>query len=224
MGEVMERSRHRVTVEDFHKMGEAGIFLEDDRVELIDGEMIDMAPIGSRHAGVAKHLTNLLAMAAKGKAIVSAQDPLRLGPHSEPEPDLMLLVPRDDFYNEAHPGASAESNYPIRLAGQRRRGYRLGHRFDGHRADGREPGTRSRAPLSGGGMGRRCPARFCIRRLPKGRWCMNAIATEEALRLLRIAKADLAACRALIGAPGVRFANAAFQGQQAVEKAPAPTF
>ena len=106
MGEVMERSRHRVTVEDFHKMGEAGIFLEDDRVELIDGEMIDMAPIGSRHAGVVKHLTNLLAMAAKGKAIVSAQDPLRLGPHSEPEPDLMLLVPRDDFYSEAHPGAS----------------------------------------------------------------------------------------------------------------------
>ena len=88
-----------------HKMGEAGIFTEDDRVELIDGEMVDMAPIGSRHASVVKRLNNRLATLAQGRAIVSAQDPLRLAPHSEPEPDLMLLKPRADFYSEAHPGA-----------------------------------------------------------------------------------------------------------------------
>lgn len=105
MSAVLERVRHRVTVDEFHKMGEAGIFMEDDRVELIDGEMVDMAPIGSRHASVVKRLTNLLATLAQGRAIVSAQDPLRLALHSEPEPDLMLLKPRADFYSEAHPGA-----------------------------------------------------------------------------------------------------------------------
>ena len=105
MNALLERVRHRVTVDEFHKMGEAGVFMEDDRVELIDGEMVDMAPIGSRHASVVKRLNNLLATLAPGRAIVSAQDPLRLAPHSEPEPDIMLLKPRADFYSEAHPDA-----------------------------------------------------------------------------------------------------------------------
>lgn len=105
MNAVLEQVRHRVTVDEFHKMAAAGIFMEDDRVELIDGEMVDMAPIGSRHASIVKRLTNLLVTLAQGRAIVSAQDPLRLDPHSEPEPDLMLLKPRADFYSEAHPGA-----------------------------------------------------------------------------------------------------------------------
>lgn len=105
MNAVLERVRHRVTVDEFHKMAEAGIFMEDDRVELIDGEMVDIAPIGSRHASIVKRLTNLLVTLAQGRAIVSAQDPLRLAIHSEPEPDLMLLKPRADFYSEAHPGA-----------------------------------------------------------------------------------------------------------------------
>lgn len=104
MSAVLDQVRHRVTVADFHKMGEAGIFLEDDRVELIDGEMVDMAPIGSRHASVVKKLNKLLSAAAAERAIVGAQDPLYLGPYSEPEPDLLLLKPRDDFYSEAHPG------------------------------------------------------------------------------------------------------------------------
>lgn len=56
MNALLERVRHRVTVDEFHKMGEAGIFMEDDRVELIDGEMVDRAPIGSRHASVVKRL------------------------------------------------------------------------------------------------------------------------------------------------------------------------
>lgn len=105
MSAVLDQVRHRVTVADFHKMGEAGIFLEDDRVEFIEGEMIDMAPIGSRHAGAVKRLTNLLASLAKDKAVISVQAPLYLGLYSEPEPDLMLLKPRDDFYSEAHLGA-----------------------------------------------------------------------------------------------------------------------
>ena len=105
MNPVLEKVRHRVTVDEFYKMAQAGIFMEDDRVELIDGEMVDMAPIGSRHASVVKRLNNLLATLAQGRAIVCVQDPLRLAPHSEPEPDLMLLKPRVDFYSEAHPAA-----------------------------------------------------------------------------------------------------------------------
>ena len=105
MSAVMDRVRHRVTVADFHKMSEAGIFLEDDRIELIEGEMVDMAPIGSRHAGMVNKLNRLFS-AVGGQALVSTQNPLRLDPYSEPEPDLMLLKPRADYYAEAHPGAS----------------------------------------------------------------------------------------------------------------------
>ncbi|MDP2794564.1 MAG: Uma2 family endonuclease [Sulfurisoma sp.] len=105
MSAVLDSVRHRVTVDEFYKMVDGGVFMEDDRVELIDGEMVDMAPIGSRHAGAVTRLNNLFASALAGRAICKVQDPLRLTTHSEPEPDLMLLKPRDDFYGEAHPGA-----------------------------------------------------------------------------------------------------------------------
>lgn len=106
MNELMEQVRHRVTVSDYYKMANAGIFGEDDHVELIDGEVVDMAPIGSRHAGVVKRLTQHFSVIAGDQAIVSVQDPLHLDARSEPEPDLMLLKPRDDFYAAAHPEAS----------------------------------------------------------------------------------------------------------------------
>lgn len=95
--------RHRLSVEDYYRMGEAGIFGEDDRVELIDGDIIDMAPIGSRHAGTLKRLATLFRDAVGDKAIVSVQDPVRLDHHSEPQPDLALLRPREDYYYGAHP-------------------------------------------------------------------------------------------------------------------------
>jgi hypothetical protein len=97
-------TRHRLTVDDYYRMAEAGILREDDRVELIEGEIIDMAPIGSTHAGTVKRLANLLMAAVGDTAIVSVQDPVRLGPRSEPQPDIALLRPRADYYTSAHPG------------------------------------------------------------------------------------------------------------------------
>lgn len=84
-------------------MAQAGILAEDERVELIEGDLIDMTPIGSRHAGAVKRLASLLNAAVRGTAIVSVQDPIRLDRHSQPQPDLALLRPRADFYAEAHP-------------------------------------------------------------------------------------------------------------------------
>jgi Uma2 family endonuclease len=96
-------TRHRLTVTDFHRMADVGIFQEDDRVELIDGEIIDMAPIGSGHAGTVMALNRLLARALGDRAIVLVQSPVVLPEHSEPEPDLALLRPRQDFYRSGHP-------------------------------------------------------------------------------------------------------------------------
>jgi Uma2 family endonuclease len=96
--------RHRFTADEYHRMGESGLFSEDDRVELIEGEIIEMTPIGSRHAGTVKRLIRLLSQAVEDRAIVAAQDPLRLSPRSEPQPDIALLRPRDDFYTTSHPG------------------------------------------------------------------------------------------------------------------------
>lgn len=96
--------RHLITVEAYHKMGEAGIFSPEERVELIEGEVIDMAPIGSEHAGTVKKLNELFAYALHGKAIVAVQGPVALGHLSEPEPDLAVLQMREDYYRLQHPG------------------------------------------------------------------------------------------------------------------------
>ena len=74
---------HHLTVDDFHKMGEVGILHQDDRVELIDGVIIDMAPIGSPHASQVNQLTNRLVPAVSGRAIVAPQNPLHLDASSE---------------------------------------------------------------------------------------------------------------------------------------------
>jgi len=97
--------RHRFTAEEYHRMGEAGLFGEDDRVELIEGEIVEMTPIGSRHAGTVIRLNRLLGQAVGDRAIVASQSPLRLGTTSEPQPDIALLRPRDDFYTTSHPGS-----------------------------------------------------------------------------------------------------------------------
>jgi len=94
---------HRFTREDYHAMAEAGILGEDDRVELIVGEIITQTPIGAVHAGAVSRLNQLLTNLARGRCIVSVQNPIALGPFSEPQPDLALLCPRPDFYANAHP-------------------------------------------------------------------------------------------------------------------------
>jgi Uma2 family endonuclease len=96
---------HRFTAKDFHRMVEAGILREDDRVELLHGEIVDMPPIGPGHAsGVKRLLNSFLPLQLEGEVILSVQDPIHLGGHSEPQPDLALLKPRPDFYAQGHPG------------------------------------------------------------------------------------------------------------------------
>jgi Uma2 family endonuclease len=95
---------YRFTVQDYHRMAEAGIFHEDDRLELLEGEIVEMPPIGPGHAGGVKRLMNsFLPLQGERKAIISVQDPIRLGEHSEPQPDLALLKPHPDFYAREHP-------------------------------------------------------------------------------------------------------------------------
>jgi len=96
--------RRRFTVDEYYRMAEAGIFSEDDRVELIEGEIVEMVPIGSRHAGYVGKLTRVFSSRVGEAAFVWVQNPVRLSAYSEPQPDLALLRPRADFYTSAHPG------------------------------------------------------------------------------------------------------------------------
>lgn len=94
----------RFTADEFRRMAEAGIFREDDRVELLGGRIVEMTPIGERHAACVRRLLNLLGERARGRAIVDAQNPVHLDRWSLPQPDLTLLRPRPDFY-ASHPEA-----------------------------------------------------------------------------------------------------------------------
>ena len=87
-------------------MGEAGILSENDRVELIEGEILEMSPIGSRHSACVKRLNALLGRLVSQNIIVSVQDPIRLDDYSEPQPDVALIRAREDFYAEGHPAAA----------------------------------------------------------------------------------------------------------------------
>ena len=99
-------SRRLITVADYHKMAEVGILSPEDRVELIEGEIIEMAPPGSEHAGRVNSLARLLMMAVGSRAVVTVQSPVRLSDILEPRPDFAVLRPRDDFYAAGHPGAA----------------------------------------------------------------------------------------------------------------------
>lgn len=98
-------SRHLITVDAFHRMGETGILGPADRVELIDGEIIDMSPIGALHAAIVARLAMLFSQKLGDTAVVWCQNPLRLDDVNEPEPDIAILRPRSDFYTTAHPGS-----------------------------------------------------------------------------------------------------------------------
>jgi Uma2 family endonuclease len=102
---TVQLQRHLFTVAEYHRMAEAGVFGEDDRIELLEGEIVEMTPIGGRHAACVKRLNHLLSRQVGERALVSVQDPIRLGGLSESQPDLALLKPRSGFYAEAHPGA-----------------------------------------------------------------------------------------------------------------------
>lgn len=97
--------RRSFTIEEYHRMGEAGILREDDRVELIDGEIVEMTPIGSRHAACVDRLNHLFSQQTGRRYIVRVQNPVHLGEHSEPQPDMAILRLHPDFYAQAHPTA-----------------------------------------------------------------------------------------------------------------------
>ena len=89
--------RRLLTVDEYHRMGEAGILTEDDRVELIEGELIAMAPTGSGHVAASNALNRLLVLAVGDRGIVSVQNPVRLTRRSEPQPDFAVLRPGIDY-------------------------------------------------------------------------------------------------------------------------------
>ncbi|HYP00287.1 MAG TPA: Uma2 family endonuclease, partial [Pyrinomonadaceae bacterium] len=98
-----EISRYYFSIAEFERMGEAGVFTKDARLELIEGEINEKSPVSSRHAGCVKFLSRFLNQTVGDIALVSTQNPIRLNDFSEPEPDLALLRLRDDFYRNAHP-------------------------------------------------------------------------------------------------------------------------
>jgi Uma2 family endonuclease len=98
--------RHHFTVDDYYRMGEVGILAADARVELIDGEVIEMPPIGAAHASVVTDLQNRLIAAAGQRVIVRVQNPIHLGRHDEPQPDIALVTPPASKYRTRHPVAA----------------------------------------------------------------------------------------------------------------------
>ena len=91
------------TVDDYYRLAECGILHEDDRVELIDGQVVPMTPIGVRHASRVAYLTDVLTKLAGRDAAIIVQNPVRLETRSEPQPDVTVVRRRSDYYRQAHP-------------------------------------------------------------------------------------------------------------------------
>jgi Putative restriction endonuclease len=100
----IQLTRHRFTADEYHQMAEAGVLRDDDRVELIEGEILDMMPIGPRHSAVVNRINRALVRGCGDRAIVQIQASIRLGLYSEPQLDVAPLKPRSDFYETAVPG------------------------------------------------------------------------------------------------------------------------
>jgi len=99
----IEAIRRPFTVDEYDRMIEVGILGKEDHVELIEGEIIEMSPIGDRHQACVDRATALLVLAFAGKANVRPQGPIRLGDYTKPQPDLILLEPRKDYYASMGP-------------------------------------------------------------------------------------------------------------------------
>ncbi|HLC16826.1 MAG TPA: Uma2 family endonuclease [Thermodesulfovibrionia bacterium] len=100
---VLEEKSYQVTVEEFYQMYESGMFAEDDRVELIEGEIIHMTPIGSWHSAVVDRLNELFVERFSAYAIVRIQGAVLLSRKSEPLPDVVVMKRKEDFYASGHP-------------------------------------------------------------------------------------------------------------------------
>ena len=99
--ELAQAPQRPFTVDEYNLMIDAGILKEDDRVELIDGRIVSMSPIGSRHIGCVNRLTAMLVRGSGEEVVPSVQNPIRIDEYSEPQPDVVLLRPRDDFYSDS---------------------------------------------------------------------------------------------------------------------------
>ncbi|HEX8921320.1 MAG TPA: Uma2 family endonuclease [Pyrinomonadaceae bacterium] len=96
-------AKYWISVDEYERMGRAGVFKKDARLELIEGAIYEMPPIGSPHAACVTILHQLLTLKYAGKLIVISQNPIRLNDFSEPQPDVALLRWRDDYYRNSHP-------------------------------------------------------------------------------------------------------------------------
>jgi len=105
MGAIESPSRIKLTVDQYYRIAAAGVFPADARLELINGEIYEMSPIGTLHAGTVDRLAQALILALGRRATIGMQRPMHVPSHSEPQPDLLLLSPRDDFYTSRHPVA-----------------------------------------------------------------------------------------------------------------------
>ena len=105
-GGAISTRQHLFTVADYHRMATAGILTEDSRVELIRGQIIDMAPIGAPHLNMVNRLTRLLPAIVGDRGIISVQNPVRLDDGSEPQPDVAVLRPRPEEYETSVPCAA----------------------------------------------------------------------------------------------------------------------
>ncbi len=97
------QTQHRFSVNEYYRMAETGVLRPDARVELLDGKIIDMSPIGPSHGGVVNWLNRLFSNRSRGRWLVTVQNPVHLDDFSEPQPDLMLLKPVADDYRSRHP-------------------------------------------------------------------------------------------------------------------------
>ncbi len=100
---AVDLDRRLFTVAEYERMAEAGILTADDRVELIEGSIVNIPPIGSHHSGHLNRLIALLRRLIGQDIILSVQNPIRLTEHSEPQPDIALLRFREDYYTQSHP-------------------------------------------------------------------------------------------------------------------------
>ncbi len=100
---TVQAQKELITVDEYYRMAEEGILKRDDRVELIEGEIIPMVPIGSAHASSVYRLIHLFTKHIGDRAIVGAQNPVRLSNITEPQPDFAILKMRSDFYRDSHP-------------------------------------------------------------------------------------------------------------------------
>ena len=99
----VEVARRLFTVDEYHRMAEVGILDPDERVELIEGEIVRMSPIGPRHAGCVINANRLFITRLGDRIVLSPQNPVVIRPRSEPQPDLLLLRPRAVSYSREHP-------------------------------------------------------------------------------------------------------------------------